>query len=117
LQRTRDKLREKLAELLQDSFDNAPDEMTGLKPLSGHRHFSPVEQTSLTPEARGYLLSLVRSEQITRDQMELMIQYVSLYWDVPVGITDVSDLLDQVVFGFLPEDLDEGHSWYGHRKH
>lgn len=113
--RTREKFRETLAEMLQDSF-------AGDAPWRGEspgrvRHFTDREQALLTPAARGYLLSLVRSRQLGRVPMELIIQYVSLFWDAPVDIGDLEDLLDQVVFGFPPEDLDDPGAWSGRRHH
>ena len=115
--RTRDKLRERLAEMLQDSFEDSLGQQSVTTPHAGQRHFSPNEQSSLSLAARGYLLSLFRSKQISREQLELIIQYVSLYWDAPVSTADVEDLLDQVVFGFTPEDIDDDYLWVGHRKH
>ncbi len=115
--RTRDKLRERLAELLQDSFEDSLGQQPMAVSQAGQRHFSTNEQSSLSLAARGYLLSLFRSKQISREQLELIIQYVSLYWDAPVSTADVEDLLDQVVFGFTPEDMDEDYLWVGHRKH
>ena len=75
MQRTRDKLRERLAELLQDSFEDSLGQSHAVVPQHGQRHFSANEQSSLSLAARGYLLSLVRSKQISREQMELIIQY------------------------------------------
>lgn len=113
--RTREKLREALAELLQDSIEG--DAPRPYEPAGGVRHFSAREQDLLTPAARGYLLSLARSRLLGRVPMELIIQYVSLFWDAPVDIGDLEDLLDQVVFGLPPEDLDDPQAWSGRRHH
>lgn len=113
--RTREKLREALAELLQDSFEG--EDPRSFEPAGAVRHFSAREQELLTPAARGYLLSLARSRQLGRVPMELIIQYVTLFWEAPVDIGDLEDLLDQVVFGLPPEDLEDPRAWPGRRHH
>lgn len=118
--RAREKLREALAEMLQDSFERDSFDRADARPReteAGLRHFSAREQELLTPAARGYLLNLTRSRQLGRVPMELIIQYVSLFWEAPVDIGDLEDLLDQVVFGLPPADLDDPAAWTGRRRH
>jgi len=119
LTRAREKLRETLAEMLQDSFEHDPGDRERFRSREAVavRHFSAHEEDLLTPAARGYLLSLARSRQLGRVPMELIIQYVSLFWEAPVDIGDLEDLLDQVVFGLPPEDLDDPSAWSGRRCH
>ena len=55
------------------------------------------EDEILQPAAFGYLLSLVRTGQITSDQMESLIQYAQLAPGGPLSVSDVSLLIDRVV--------------------
>jgi len=119
LERSREKLREALAEMLQDSFtDVVPTRpTTRIAPPSRERLFSDGEVVLLDRDARGYLLSLVSAGQITRLQMELIVNYVSFFWSAPVGVGDLEDLLDQVVFGMEPADPDMPDPWSGPSLH
>ena len=105
--------------MLQDSFD-------GLLPRQGaaprllpspERMFSDGEVALLDKDARGYLLSLVAGNQLTRLQMELIVNYVSFFWTAPVGVRDLEDLLDQVVFGMEPADPEQPDPWSGPSLH
>ena len=119
MERSREKLREALAEMLQDSFDD-PQLRTATPRKSRRlleRQFSHGEETQLDRDARGYLLSLVASGQLTRLQMELIVNYVTFFWSAPVGVHDLEDLLDQVVFGMEPADPDLPDPWSGPRLH
>ncbi len=49
--------------------------------------------------------------------MELILHYVLLFWTAPVGVRDLEDLLDQVVFGMMPEDLEMLDPWESSREH
>ena len=62
------------------------------------RLMSPHEDDLLTPEAFGYLLDLVRTDQITAEQMESLIQFAQLAPDGPLTVHEVDALMDRVVF-------------------
>ena len=119
MERSREKLREALAEMLQDSFtDTVPTGNASLcAPPSPERMFSDGESALLDRDARGYLLSLLSAGQITRLQMELIVNYVSFFWSAPVGVGDLVDLLDQVIFGMEPADPDLPDPWSGPSLH
>jgi uncharacterized protein Smg (DUF494 family) len=61
------------------------------------RQPGPREDEILEPAAFGYLLGLVRTRQITSDQMESLIQYAQLAPGGPLSVGDVSMLIDRVV--------------------
>ncbi len=68
---------------------------------AGHktlRQMGSREDELLTVPAFGYLLDLVRTSQITAEQMESMIQFAQLVPDGPLTPEDLSMLLDRVVF-------------------
>ena len=68
---------------------------------AGHktlRQMGSREDELLTVPAFGYLLDLVRTSQITAEQMESMIQFAQLVPDGPLTPDDLSMLLDRVVF-------------------
>ncbi len=56
------------------------------------------EDELLRPEAFGYLLELVRTGQITAEQMESLIQFAQLAPGGPLSRPEVDALLDRVVF-------------------
>ncbi len=105
--------------MLQDSFDDVrPRQGTprqARRPIE--RLFSDGEVVLLDRDARGYLLSLVAAEQLSRLQMELIVNYVTFFWSAPVGLHDLEDLLDQVVFGMEPADPDQPDPWSGPSLH
>ena len=106
--------------MLQDSFEVKPAPGAASWRRPSERLFSDREETVMTRSARGYLLSLVRDGQLNRLQMELIVHYVSFFWDAPVGVRDVEILLDQVVFGQDPVDHvdpDAPESWPGQSRH
>jgi uncharacterized protein Smg (DUF494 family) len=65
---------------------------------TGVRHFCEQERQFLTPPAFGYLLDLCQAGQITRQQMEFLIQYASLVSIAPLERQDIEHLVDQVFF-------------------
>ena len=56
------------------------------------------EDELLTPGAFGYLLDLVRTEQITAEQMESLIQFAQLAPGGPLTVGELGSLMDRVVF-------------------
>jgi len=62
------------------------------------RQMGSGEDELLTPEAFGYLLDLVRTGQITTEQMETLIQFAQLVPDGPLNPDDLDALMDRVVF-------------------
>lgn len=62
------------------------------------RQMGPREDELLTPGAFGYLLDLVRTGQITAEQMETLIQFAQLVPDGPLTTGDLDSLMDRVVF-------------------
>ena len=62
------------------------------------RQMGSREDELLTVPAFGYLLDLVRTGQITAEQMESMIQFAQLVPEGPLTPGDLSPLLDRVVF-------------------
>jgi uncharacterized protein Smg (DUF494 family) len=63
------------------------------------RAFGPREDELLTVPAFGYLLELVRSGQITAEQMEALIQLAQIVPETPLSRWDVAHLLEQVIAG------------------
>ncbi|MBD3221117.1 DUF494 family protein [bacterium] len=63
------------------------------------------EDELVTVAAFGYLLRLVRTRQITAEQMESMMQFAQLVPEGPLSPGDLSPLLDRVVFH------DPGRGW------
>ena len=55
------------------------------------------EDELLTPEAFGYLLELVRTRQISWEQMETLIQFAQLSPDGPLTARQLDPLVDRVV--------------------
>lgn len=66
------------------------------------RQMGAEEDSLITVPAFGYLLNLVRTGQISAEQMETMIQYAQLVPDGPLGLDDLPPLLDRVVFTEQP---------------
>jgi uncharacterized protein Smg (DUF494 family) len=66
------------------------------------RLMGPREDELLTPEAFGYLLELVRTRQISWEQMETLIQFAQLSPDGPLTAQQLEPLVDRVVL--VPED-------------
>jgi len=56
------------------------------------------EDELLTPGAFGYLLDLVRTKQITAEQMESLIQFAQLAPGGPLTVGELASLMDRVVF-------------------
>jgi len=56
------------------------------------------EDELLTPGAFGYLLDLVRTKQITAEQMESLIQFAQLTPGGPLTVGELASLMDRVVF-------------------
>ena len=65
---------------------------------SALRQMSPDEDDLLTPDAFGYLLDLVRTRQITAEQMESLIQFAQLAPDGPLTVVEIESLMERVVF-------------------
>ena len=57
------------------------------------------EDELLTPGAFGYLLDLVRTGQISAEQMESLIQFAQIAPEGPLSVGELSSLMDRVVFG------------------
>jgi uncharacterized protein Smg (DUF494 family) len=70
----------------------------------GVRFYGEQEQQVFTPPAFGYLLDLCQEGQITRQQMESLIQYASLVSMAPLDRRGVEHLLDQVFFASFGSD-------------
>jgi len=66
------------------------------------RQMGSEEDSLLTVPAFGYLLKLVRTRQISAEQMEMLIQFAQLVPDGPLGLEDLPPLLDRVVFTDQP---------------
>ena len=62
------------------------------------RQMGPGEDELITVPAFGYLLDLVRTEQLTAEQMESLIQFAQLAPSGPLTTRDLSQLVDRVVF-------------------
>jgi hypothetical protein len=62
------------------------------------RQMGQREDELLTPAAFGYLLDLVRTGQITAEQMESLIQFAQLAPEGPLAPADLATLVDRVVF-------------------
>ncbi|HOX26402.1 MAG TPA: hypothetical protein PLL30_07450 [Candidatus Krumholzibacteria bacterium] len=61
------------------------------------RQMGPREEELLTVPAFGYLLDLVRTGQITAEQMETLIQFAQLVPDGPLTPAELGPLLDRVI--------------------
>jgi len=62
------------------------------------RQMGQREDELLTVPAFDYLLRLVRTGQITAEQMEALIQFAQLAPGAPLDTRDLTPLLDRVVF-------------------
>jgi uncharacterized protein Smg (DUF494 family) len=63
------------------------------------RCYAGPESEALEPEAFGYLLRLVAADQLSRAQMEHLLNNAGLIASAPLGRGDLDILLEQVVFG------------------
>jgi uncharacterized protein Smg (DUF494 family) len=72
---------------------------------SALRQMGQREDELVTVAAFGYLLRLVRTRQISAEQMESMMQFAQLVPEGPLSPRDLSPLLDRVVFH------DPGQGW------
>jgi len=77
------------------------------------RQMGDREDELLTVPAFGYLLGLVRTGQITAEQMETLIQFAQLVPDGPLTPHDLSPLLDRVVFAERAPDRPGGPRAHG----
>lgn len=64
------------------------------------------DQDAVSVPAFGYLLELARTEQITGEQMEALLQFAQLVPGGPLSTGEVTRLLERVVAG-------ERGGWYG----
>ena len=62
------------------------------------RQLGQREDELLTPGAFGYLLDLVRTGQISAEQMESLIQFAQLAPEGPLTVGELTSLMDRVVF-------------------
>ncbi len=62
------------------------------------RHFSRTEWDYLSPQGMGYLIKLLDSGQISRVQMEALVQYSSFIAIKPLDPYDLETVLEQVLF-------------------
>jgi hypothetical protein len=70
----------------------------GRASISALRQMGAREDEFLTVPAFDYLLRLVRTRQITAEQMEALIQFAQLAPEAPLTPGDLTPLLDRVVF-------------------
>ncbi len=74
--------------------DQQPEE-----PSSGaFRYFGSMEWDYLSPQGMGYLYELLNSGQITRAQLEALMQYSSFIAIKPLDPYDLETVLEQVLF-------------------
>lgn len=62
------------------------------------RHFGSMEWDYLSPQGMGYLIELLNSGQITRVQLEALVQYSSFIAIKPLDPYDLETVLEQVLF-------------------
>lgn len=62
------------------------------------RIFTEVDSESLAPAALGFLIDLVDRGQISRNQMEAVIQYASFVAISPLERDDLESVIEQVLF-------------------
>ena len=81
------------------------------------RHFGDLDQACLTGSAMGFLLELQAAGQISRAQMEALIQYSSYVALQPLERADLETVIEQVLFrggrpgltGGASEGFDSAH--------
>jgi uncharacterized protein Smg (DUF494 family) len=66
---------------------------------SGVRCYGDPDRQALEPAAFGYLLRLVKAGQLSRGQMEQLLQHAGLVAATPLDNRELDVLIDQVVFG------------------
>jgi hypothetical protein len=68
-------------------------------PSSGaFRHFGAIEWDYLSPQGMGFLVELLNNGQITRVQLEALVQYSSFIAIKPLDPYDLETVLEQVLF-------------------
>ena len=63
-----------------------------------YRIFGEADNETLTPNALGFLIELVNDRQISRMQMEALIQYASFIAVRPLEREDLEPVIEQVLF-------------------
>ncbi|MBU8933389.1 MAG: DUF494 domain-containing protein [candidate division Zixibacteria bacterium] len=88
-------------------FDNAPEQFFSQFPTasSSIRVLTQAERTQLSPEAYGYLLKLVHLSLIDAEQLEMLLERVSVFGPRAVDLEQLKLIASSVVFDEL-SDLD-----------
>ncbi len=101
------------------SRQNTPDQEPLPEDPSGQafRIFGESDQDYISPEGMGFLIQLVENEQISRAQMEALLQYSSFIAIKPMTTYDLETVIEQVLFraekpgmtGGASEGLESSH--------
>ncbi len=62
------------------------------------RHFGSEDAAHLSGASLGYLLRLLQTQQISRAQLEALVQYASYLSVRPIEPEDLDSILEQVIF-------------------
>ncbi len=73
---------------------------------SGVRCYEGPDRQALEPAAFGYLLRLVDAGQLSRGQMEQLLQHAGLVAATPLDKRELDVLIDQIVFGRVTSGAD-----------
>ncbi len=90
---------------LLQRFGSSPKQIFSAFPKahSTHRILTPTERSQLTTEAHGFLIKLLNLSIINDEQLEAILDRVSVYSPKPVTLDQIKLLVSSIVFS----DLDE----------